>query len=1015
MNYSEQQHDESDSDAGAASSSDDDVENDCLNRKIARRQRQQMEDLYGSFLDSDDEGGNTFRKFNQHRSSNSDGNSRKHGAPVFVKTSRAEEDVAEIESKPVLPTQTQAATESAANELQDDNQPDEDELKRRREMEEKNQRFLELLQKGKGLKRAPASRSNHGASLRESVREAKVDAPSMEPATLLNSPSTGGLGLGATASVPMQFGGTNSRGLSKPPAAAIPKPATWEKHTKGIGSKLLAKMGYSGQGGLNKRLRTMNTTEELQQPDAAAAIATPSAANGTVETKGISQPVQVKVRPSGLGLGFGNFKEASSLSQNKQIEAQVRGIDVIDDKPANAASRQASASSGRSGGASSSALPSVKDLLSEQSWRRGAKGSKKRKRTVVPYTELLKQQPANKQVIIDMRGPAFDDSGEDHDANGQAQLGVELLHNVSLLLNTYENKLYSQSTFVDSSKRKLASIESDVQSMEERRSGTQERIQKLERTRSILAMIGQLSNPASVNPDTVMEKVRLLLTELGDTFTAQEKIDLNFSEVLVPALLASVVDSSFLENWNPLKDPLQRSKIIISSVVGVVMSPDHANSMEAAQNLLTSSLLPKIRAALASVRWDPVRDMDSALDLYEILIERLAEIDETLQQQVSDEINVLPGSVNSPQLVEIAKEVLIRDVVFQKLSTALGRWKPELDDASRLKDRIDLWVIPWLPHLDHEGLLPQLVSECKRKVKASITFLQKEIKDDGDFIAAVIETLRSWKGVLKEKTLHDIVSTDVCPRLARTFCSTKAMVASLSADWSVVELVFQLNDSRLLSDIEFLALMEGDILLPWYDAIYDWLSKGGHIDNAVESYLDMKTRLFQCAGFDCHCPGASRRLYEDETICRVFYSLLLMFRALVDARQADISVYSSGHFRSTFRSALVRRTKEEQRRIADELARMDGGVVGESDLGMDTRLRMNRSGQTPTFKEVVEEFANERSILFQPKQGSNATRDGKPVYVFGKVPIYFDADVVFALNDGEWVPTPLQKLVDRAN
>ena len=40
---------------------------------------------------------------------------------------------------------------------------------------------------------------------------------------------------------------------------------------------------------------------------------------------GISEAIQVKIRPANLGLGYGGFKEASTLKVNRQLEAQIRG------------------------------------------------------------------------------------------------------------------------------------------------------------------------------------------------------------------------------------------------------------------------------------------------------------------------------------------------------------------------------------------------------------------------------------------------------------------------------------------------------------------------------------------------------------------------------------------------------------------------------------------------------------------------------------------------------------------
>lgn len=73
----------------------------------------------------------------------------------------------------------------------------------------------------------------------------------------------------------------------------------WEKHTKGFGSKMLEKFGFKGRLGANEN--------------------------------GVSRSIEVVVRPAGVGLGYGNFKESSTLKVNKIIEAEWRGVEYKDE------------------------------------------------------------------------------------------------------------------------------------------------------------------------------------------------------------------------------------------------------------------------------------------------------------------------------------------------------------------------------------------------------------------------------------------------------------------------------------------------------------------------------------------------------------------------------------------------------------------------------------------------------------------------------------------------------------
>jgi hypothetical protein len=118
---------------------------------------------------------------------------------------------------------------------------------------------------------------------------------------------------------------------------------------------------------------------------------------------------------------------------------------------------------------------------------------------------------------------------------------------------------------------------------------------------------------------------------------------------------------------------------------------------------------------------------------------------------------------------------------------------------------------------------------------------------------------------------------------------------------------------------------------------------------------------------------------------------------------------------SNFRVVLARRVAEEKKLASDDLLRMETGVVGGTDdNGREARVRLHRKGQTPTFREVVEEFARERDILFQPRMGTNARLDGKQTFLFGNLPVYLDSNVVFSQQGSDWRPTSLDALATTA-
>lgn len=106
--------------------------------------------------------------------------------------------------------------------------------------------------------------------------------------------------------LPSTFGGSKSRKrrrISRPPPSLPPKlkqdqpPGHWERHTRGIASKILAKHGFSGRLGAN--------------------------------ADGIAAPVQPVLRPAGLGLGAGDFQEKPIADDVKE---QVKERDARTEK-----------------------------------------------------------------------------------------------------------------------------------------------------------------------------------------------------------------------------------------------------------------------------------------------------------------------------------------------------------------------------------------------------------------------------------------------------------------------------------------------------------------------------------------------------------------------------------------------------------------------------------------------------------------------------------------------------------
>lgn len=960
------------------------------------RRRRKDEATYGVFLnDSDDEG----RPLRTRKRTTKSSSSR--STPMFVKGETqtdfdtTEDDDDEKESQEKAEDKSSATSDGAPPA-----EPTEEELELQRKRDEANQHFLSLLNRGRGKRRrveetreTPLTEESTtpGIGAASSERQGGLgfdSAAASASAATSSSLGQGGLGLGASVSSSNQGGlGLGMQALgglglgmpsnfgqaatSEPPKKKDPNLGKWEKHTKGFGGKMLAKMGYTGSGGLGKRAKT-----------------------------GISKPVEVKVRPSNLGLGFGNFKEASQLKVNRQIEAEVRGVKVdSEEKKKNDAESSAT---------TSSLLPSVNDMMKQESWRKGSKkGSRSRgAHKIIPYTELLKNKES--APIIDMRGPTKTEV--EAEGSKEVPLAEELLHNVSLLLSTYETKTYSAAHFVKLTEQKVKSLESDVSSMQNRMEQGQDRIAKLERVTSLLDQIGELSKET----DTPLDAIQQLVQQIGNTFTSEERSALKFSSIIVPSLLGNLVQSK-LTSWKPLRDSLERSEALIRTVLSVgpevmknVGSEEDAISMSS--SMLKSHILPRVKAAFESNDWNPVvLDTVTAVSFYELFYRIVTELDEEAAKRsngIDDENFVLPTEDERPKLSDLVRKEIVYDSVYTRLSRSLSQWKARIDESNKLVDRLDLWIMPWLPHLDHPALLPSLVSECRRKTKSAVSLLANSSLKDGPFYNAVIETLLPWRGLFKEKNMNEMIASYVTPRLARSLSKVTLDLES-SSGRAAVETTLRMLGLGLLSAPECLSLLEGEAMVRLTSLIHTQASEMGKEDatKLVGMYCQWKKALLQ--------QPVSNKALNDEMLCRYFYAILLMIRAVADGNSTALDDLLPST--TNYRVVLLRRMAEEKRKAADDLVRMESGVADSTSDMMEAKVRLRQSGTlAPTFREVVAEFARERDILFQPRMGSNATKDGKQVFLFGDLPVYLDSNVVFAYNESEWKPMALEDLATLA-
>eukprot|EP00980_Cylindrotheca_fusiformis_P001508 scaffold346_cov116-Cylindrotheca_fusiformis.AAC.22 len=918
-------------------------------------------------------------------------------APIFVSaTTKPTKSVNDANPFVAATTDTKADSgDATVNNKNDKDKAEEvtaDSLEER-EIREKqkaaDEHFLSLLNKGRGKRRAKPSQE-----AREWTRDEQQQ----------NMPNTGG------QSMPTSFGS-----MQKTETAATPKVQSnmgkWEKHTKGIGGKLLAKMGWSGGGGLGSNRRKL----KKKAPEAESNEETKGSTDqeAVKARKGISRPVEVVVRPANLGLGFGSFKEASQLKANRQIEAEVRGIEL----PSESKKEEKESDNFWKPAISSSSMPGTNELLAQKQWKRVRK-TKAPKLKVIPYNELIDQQK-NKEGhvrIIDMTGPNVTEK-ESEGEDGQVPLGAELLHNISFLLNTHENKLHSSSHFLTTTERKCTSLQSDIDEMEKRKKDGEERIAKLTATLSIVDQIETLIQQQNGEDNSgMLRHVQGLIQKLGDEFTAEERQSLKFWEMLAPAMLSPIIQTQ-LDHWEPLHS-LKSSQRVIDSVFAIGRSSGGSEGLRMLRNsVIQTQLLPKIKHALDSPRWIPSRDIDVALDMYEYVLQKAVEISpkKSTGAQNRDDGNNIFVSDDEEELKDTlsksVKKTLMFDTILPRIQGSLRHWKPSLrqsEKGGQIDQRLDLWILPWLQHLDYLNALPNLIADCRKKTKSSLEFLHRKISDDMEFLRSAVAILKPWKLVFDSQSVQQLVSTNVTPRLARCLAKQRIDENALQQEWGPLTVVCDMHGDRLISDLEFLSIIEGEVLAKWARVVQNALINSGNVSQAVQNYATWKGLMLTKKNPDTKCGMAEsslQLLQQDGYICMTFYSVLRMIELTNSSK--GVSLVDLSVPVTNFRIVLARRTRDQHSAKEDDFIRSQS----RSEAETEARVRLQRRNiRTPTFREVVEEYARERGVFFQPRMGANSLKDGRQTFYFGETPIYIESGVVFALKEKEWEPVPLEQL-----
>ena len=502
----------------------------------------------------------------------------------------------------------------------------------------------------------------------------------------------------------------------------------WEKNTKGFGAKFLKKFGFTGRLGANE--------------------------------DGVSSAIEVKVRPSGLGLGFGGIVEASASLANKKLEAEWRGIDL------------------KSEGA--------EETLGAQSWRKGSEHEGRRRLKKLSAVELLMAQEltnASKMEIIDMtlEGSNEEEVKAVEGITAMPELGQELLYNLNVLVEVESTAAKSVSKKLHLLLSRSKSMQEEVLSLDRKIMADEDRLDRLTRMNQVIVRVKEKLDldVASVSIEAVCGVFATLLRSFPEEFSV-------FGTIHLLPIIARPVMQHRLSSWIPFKNPfilvdmLNAWKSLQESFSAEGKDQLGKQAMELVREVLESLILPTVRRALVN-DWIFAEDCNSSCA--------------TLSQ-------ILKEVCNESNIAE-----LVDNSILPRLTVEVNRWNPSSSNSSSFYHCISQWI----PILSNK--ISILFPEIRRKISHALSSW------DG-VTSLAFDLVSPWKGTFDEGSFVNLLLRVVVPKL---ITSLRLFIIN-PQNQDIAPITSLLQWHTTLPSANLIALLVGEFFPKWLQVLFVWLS-----------------------------------------------------------------------------------------------------------------------------------------------------------------------------------------------
>lgn len=329
---------------------------------------------------------------------------------------------------------------------------------------------------------------------------------------------------------------------------------------------------------------------------------------------------------------------------------------------------------------------------------------------------------------------------------------------------------------------------------------------------------------------------------------------------------------------------------------------------------------------------------------------------------------------------------LLDQQIIPRLTSALTSWNPRLatkskhHHTSKTKSASSLphiWLFPWLPFLPAYHLDPtsstSLLSAVKRKLRS--------VLDTWDLSAGVLPGLSSWSSLL-HSSLTGLLTTRLLPRLAAHLSANFSIDPS---DQDLTPLEDVLAWQAHFSPAILARLLSAEFFPKWLSVLHLWLVSPGANFEEIGAWF---------AWWKAQVPEPVARLAEVEAS---WQKGLEMINAALDLQEQGVSLAGLAP-----PAAGPARPISRDPKVVVAASAAAAAAETEEQRGGGARKGGGRGEEALSFKDVVEAWCAEEDLTVVPLREAH-TGTGLPLFRVsasatgkGGVVVYFKGDVVWA-------------------